>query len=118
MYMMPEHFVCVVCVVCVCVQNLSIEHMLALGAWCMYTFCVNMQCVHSVSGECVCVWTVCWAECLPVYFGSMRSLYRYRADILNVGHLLRAALYVLAEEGQCGQLEEDVLHESTISQRC
>ena len=67
---------------------------------------------------CVCVWTVCRAECLPVYFGSMCSLYRYRADVLNVGHLLCAALYVLAEEGQCGQLREDVLHESIISQRC
>ena len=72
----------------------------------MYTFCVHTQSVRGA--VCVCLWDVCWAECLPVYFGSVCSLYKYGADTLNVGHLGRAALWVLAEEGQCGQLGEDV----------
>ena len=121
---------CVHAVRALCVCHVFIVYVctyVGSGGLGLYTLCVSKQCVHSVS-VCVCVcvcarvrtrvWTVCGAECLPVYFGSTISLCRYRASTLNVSHLLRAALYMLAEKGLCGQLGHDVPQESIISQRC
>ena len=103
--------VCVCVCVCVCVLTVCPEpqgrtHVVSGCLVSVYLLCEHAVCAWCC--VCVCLWTVCWAECLPVHFGSMCSLYRYGADTLNVGHLGRAALCVLAEEGQCGQLGEDV----------
>ena len=118
--------VCACCPSTVCVSRVYCICVYICWLWvprAVYTVREQAVCAFC---ECVCVcarvrtrvWTVCGAECLPVYFGSTISLCRYRASTLNVSHLLRAALYMLAEKGLCGQLGHDVPQESIISQRC